>query len=107
MNIYEAVEALIALQKKSISYLTDATSYKTEIAEILQKLLDSGGVGEEYKTSIINIPGVKELVEEAYKEGFKVGYETGDHDKAYPKSANAYRTIRFYKYMKALEDKDE
>ncbi len=55
---------------------------------------------------IIDIPGVKELVEGVYKEGFKVGYETGDHDKAYPESANAYRTIKFYKYMKALEDKD-
>ena len=56
---------------------------------------------------IIDIPGVKELVEGVYKEGFKVGYETGDHDKAYPESANAYRTIKFYKYMKALEDKDD
>ena len=56
---------------------------------------------------IIDIPGVKELVEGVYKEGFKVGYETGDHDKAYPESANAYRTIKFYKYIKSLEDKDE
>ena len=48
MTIYEAVEALIALQKKSISYLMDNMTYKTEIANILQELLDSKGVGNEY-----------------------------------------------------------
>ena len=49
MNIYEAVEAIIALQKKSISYLMDSITYKTEIADILQKLLDTGGVAGEYR----------------------------------------------------------
>lgn len=48
MSIYEAVEVIIALQKKSISYLMDSITYKTEIADILQKLLDSGGIGKEY-----------------------------------------------------------
>ncbi|KKL07276.1 hypothetical protein LCGC14_2587660, partial [marine sediment metagenome] len=48
MNISECVDALIALQKKSISYLVDTMSYKTEIADILQELLDTGGVADEY-----------------------------------------------------------
>ena len=48
MNINECVDALIALQKKSISYLVDTMSYKTEIADILQELLDTGGVSDEY-----------------------------------------------------------
>ena len=49
MNINECVDALIALQKKSISYLVDTMSYKTEIADILQELLDTGGVEDEYR----------------------------------------------------------
>lgn len=48
MNIYEAVESIIALQKTSISYLVDSIGYKTAIAEILEELLDTGGVSDEY-----------------------------------------------------------
>ena len=48
MNIYEAVEKIVELQKTSIGYLLDTISYKTEIAEILQELLDNGGVEKEY-----------------------------------------------------------
>ena len=48
MNIYEAVDALIALQKSSISYLHDSITYKMAITEILEELLASGGVGSEY-----------------------------------------------------------
>ena len=51
MNINECVDALIALQKKSISYLVDTMSYKTEIADILQELLDTGGVADEYRVT--------------------------------------------------------
>lgn len=48
MNIYSAVEAIIALQKTSISYLTDSIGYKTAVAQILEELLDSEGIGKEY-----------------------------------------------------------
>ena len=47
MNISETVEALVALQKKSC-YLLDSVTYKMAITEILEGLLDTGGVGEEY-----------------------------------------------------------
>ena len=49
MNIYEAVEAIIAKQKICVPYLLDTMSYKTEIADILQELLDTGGVSDEYR----------------------------------------------------------
>ena len=48
INIYEAVDAIITLQKTSISYLLDSVTYKTAIAEILEELLATGGVGSEY-----------------------------------------------------------
>ena len=48
MNINEAVDALVALQKSSIGYLLDSITYKTAIAEILEELLATGGVGSEY-----------------------------------------------------------
>ena len=44
MNIDEAAEAIIALQKTSIGYLLDSVIYQTEIAEILEELLATGGV---------------------------------------------------------------
>ena len=47
-SIYEAVDQIVELQKRSISYLLDSITYKTEIADILQELLDSGGVGSEF-----------------------------------------------------------
>jgi len=59
---------------------------------------------------LISIPGVKELVEKAYGAGYKDGFESGSDDflnPDYAKYANAYRTHSFYKYIKALEDKDE
>ena len=48
MNINECVDALINLQKSSIGYLLDTMTYRTDIADILQELLDTGGVGREY-----------------------------------------------------------
>jgi len=48
MNINECVDALINLQKSSIGYLLDTMTYRTDIADILQELLDTGGVGKEY-----------------------------------------------------------
>ncbi len=50
MNIYEAVEKIIEVQKKTERLsLLDCISYKTEIADILQELLDTGGVADEYR----------------------------------------------------------
>ncbi len=50
MNIYEAVEKIIELQKKTERLsLLDCISYKTEIADILQELIDTGGVADEYR----------------------------------------------------------
>lgn len=49
MNISECVDALIDLQKGDMQYLLDTLTYKTEIADILQKLLDTGGVSDEYR----------------------------------------------------------
>lgn len=100
MNIYEAVEALIELQKKSISYLTDTISYKTEIAEILQKLLDSGGVGSEYMDKIIDCPDVKKLVETAWRKGYQRG-NSRSLGEPYAEDEKAAQ------YMKTLEDKGD
>ena len=48
MNINEAVDTLIDLQKSTIGYLVDSIGYKTAIAEILEELPNTGGVGTEY-----------------------------------------------------------
>jgi len=48
MNISEAIEKPIKLQKSAIGYLVDTDGYKTETADILQELLDTNGVGTEY-----------------------------------------------------------
>ncbi len=48
MNINEAVDAIMFLQKSTIGYLVDSIGYKTAIAEVLEELLDTGGVGKEY-----------------------------------------------------------
>ncbi len=48
MNVNEAVEKIIIIQKAAVSYFPDSIIYKTAIAEILQELLDTGGVGKEY-----------------------------------------------------------
>ena len=51
MNIYEAVEAIIEAQDEFyvLPYCrTSRENYKTAIADILQELLDTGGVGKEY-----------------------------------------------------------
>ena len=48
MNTDEAVDKIVALQKTTKSYLMDCITYKTEIANILEELLSSGGVGSEY-----------------------------------------------------------
>ena len=48
MNINECVDALIKLQKSSIGYLLDTMTYRTDIADILEELLATGGVGKEY-----------------------------------------------------------
>ena len=48
MNTDEAVDKIVALQKTTKSYLMDCITYKTDIANILEELLSSGGVGSEY-----------------------------------------------------------
>jgi len=48
MNISEAITAIIAKQKVTPDYLLDTMLYKTEIADILQELLDTDGIGTEY-----------------------------------------------------------
>ena len=48
MNISEAVEKIISLQKTCISYRLRPERSKPKIADILQELLDTGGVGTEY-----------------------------------------------------------
>ena len=48
MNISEAIEKIISLQITGARYWIDAIGYKTAIADILQELLDTGGVGKEY-----------------------------------------------------------
>ena len=48
MNINEAVEKIISLQKTCISYRLRPERCKLKIADILQELLDTGGVGKEY-----------------------------------------------------------
>ena len=45
MNISEATENIITI---SIGYLGDMNRCRAEIANILQELLDTGGVGKEY-----------------------------------------------------------
>lgn len=54
---------------------------------------------------IIDIPGVKELVEKAYRDGFEEGQEyenTSEYsfDKVFEDNST-------YEYMKALEDRDD
>ena len=46
MNINEAVEKIMDLETKC--FYPDWETYKTAIANILQELLDTGGVGKEY-----------------------------------------------------------
>ncbi len=48
MNISEAIEQIISLQKTCISYRLRPERCKPKIADILQELLDAGGVGKEY-----------------------------------------------------------
>ena len=46
MNIYEAVEAIMAIE--TTQFYPTTGHYKQAIADILQKLLDTKGVAEEY-----------------------------------------------------------
>ena len=46
MNIYDAVEAIMAIE--ITQFYPTTGHYKQAIADILQKLLDTNGVAEEY-----------------------------------------------------------
>ena len=49
MNIYEAVEKIVKTDLSTLHGYIDMPGYKQEIADILQELLDTGGVADEYR----------------------------------------------------------
>ena len=65
--------------------------------------VDLTGLKPDKLPRLIDIPGVKELAEAAYREGYKIGFRNGNP--SIPEYENAYRTKYFYEYMNALEAK--
>jgi hypothetical protein len=49
MNINETIDNIIALERVTPDCLLDTMSHKKRLADILQKFLDSGGIGTEYE----------------------------------------------------------
>lgn len=48
-NISETIDKIITLEEATVGCPLDIVSHKKRLADILQKFLDSGGVGTEYE----------------------------------------------------------